>query len=401
MLLFTLAQSKYRMYIQWGAFIVISILNTALNIRFYLQGDYTTLAKMDIAFFIFVGVVTKPLFRECLIQWLFNCFTALNVYAVAVILSFYLSALFPYPHYSVTVLRVLLFGVAIYLFRVHLRPLYRQAAEHWSIYLLESIGLFMNFARYFFSGDDITLMLRENIVPLLLLVLLAILLYLAIFLVLRKTLREMELQEENIRIQSDRELTRHRLGLMDETVRQMSITQHDRRHFNNTILGLLENGETQKAVDLIRCQSESMPQKLRSYCANMPVNAAVSYYTELARRQGIRYDLRLDIPETPKVDELSLAMTVSNLMENAINAVSKLPAPRRNLRLFVVHTGQLILECTNPYTGDIIFDEHGLPVSETTGHGKGSQSVANFVKKCGGELVYEAKNGLFRVRIMI
>ena len=58
LLLFTLAQSRYRPLVQWAALAVIVCLDTGMNIWFYLQGDYTTLAKLDIAFFIVVGVVT-------------------------------------------------------------------------------------------------------------------------------------------------------------------------------------------------------------------------------------------------------------------------------------------------------------------------------------------------------
>jgi signal transduction histidine kinase len=315
-------------------------------------------------------------------QWLFNCLTAMNVYAVTVILSYYLCGLFPHPHYAITALRFLLFAAAILLFRKRLSPLYRQVAEHWSVYLFVAASLFMNFAWHFIESDDVERTLTEEVVPLLLLVLLAMLVYLAIFLSLRKTLRQAALREENLKMQSDRELTRQRLSLMDETVRQMSIVQHDRRHFNNTLLSLLRQGEADKAADLIRQQSEALPQKPQSYCQNVSVNAAVSYYAELARQRGVRCDLRLDIPEKLDIDELSLAMAVSNLMENAITAVSALPAEQRTLRFTAVNAGQLIFELCNPYDGEVALDENGFPVSHKKGHGKGTQSVADFIKEC-------------------
>lgn len=400
-LLFTLAQPKYRWRILWVALTVIVTLNLAMNIMFYLQADYTTLAKLDITFFILVGIATKPLFQETAMQWLFNCFTVMNIYAVTVILSYYLCGLFPHPYYAITILRALFFAAAIALFRRRLRPLYRQATEHWSVYLFVAAGLFMNFTWYFMAGDDVEHMLRSNYVPLLLLVLLAVLVYLAVFLSLRKTLRESALREENLKIQSDRELTRQRLALMDETVRQMSIVQHDRRHFNNTLLALLSQGETDKAADFIRQQSEALPQKPQSYCQNIPVNAAISYYAEIARQRGIRCELRLNIPQKLDMDELSLAMAVSNLMENAITAVSTLPASRRELRFTAVNTGQLIFELSNPYDGKIEWDEKGLPISRKEGHGKGCQSIADFVAKCGGELVYDVSGSVFKVRMMV
>lgn len=400
-LLFTLAQPKYRQRTLWAVLAIIVLLDLALNVFFYLRSDYTMLGKLDILFFILVGAAMKPLFQETLMQWLFNCLTAMNVYAVIVILSYYLYELFPYPYYAIIVLRFLLFAAVILLFRKRLRPLYRQAEKYWSVYLFVATGLFSNFAWYFIKSNDVKQMLTENVVPLLLLVLLTLLVYLAIFLSLRKTLREAVLREENLKIQSDRELTRQRLSLMDETVRQMSIVQHDRRHFNNTLLSLLGQGEAGKAAELIRQQSETLPQKPQSYCQNVSVNAAVSYYAELMRQRGICCDLRLDIPQELDIDELSLTMSVSNLMENAITAVSALPAEQRVFRFIAVNTGQLIIELSNPYDGEISLDENGFPVSHQQGHGRGTQSVANFVKVCNGELVYEISDDVFKVRMMV
>ncbi len=400
-LLITLARPKYRPYTLWAALAAIVLLDLAMNVFFYMQNDYTTLGKLDILFFILVGVAVKPLFQETLMQWLFNCLTAMNVYAVTVILSYYLCGLFPYPYYAIIVLRFLLFAAAILLFHKRLRPLYRQAAEHWNVYLFVAAGLFLNFAWHFIISDDVEQTLSEAVIPLLLLVLLAVLVYLAIFLALRKALREAALREENLKMQSDRELTRQRLSLMDETVRQMSIVQHDRRHFNNTLLSLLRQGDADKAAELIRRQSEALPQKPQSYCQNVSVNAAVSYYAEIARQRGVRCELRLNIPEKLDIDELSLAMAVSNLMENAITAVSALPAKQRILHFTAVNTGQLIFEMSNPYDGEVALDENGFPAAHEEGHGKGTRSVAGFVKECGGELAYEISDGLFKVRLMV
>lgn len=401
-LLFTLARPKYRLRAMFAALVTIVALDLMLNVFFYLRNDYTTLGKLDILFFILVGAAVKPLFRETPMQWLFNCLTAMNVYAITVILSYYLCDLFPYPSYAITVLRFLLFAAAILLFRKRLRPLYRQAAEHWSVYLFVAAGLFANFAWYFVSSDDVERTLTEDFVPLLLLVMLTALVYLAMFFSLQKTLRESALRMENLKMQSDRELTRQRLSLMDEAVRQMSIVQHDCRHFNNTLLSLLKEGEADKAASLIKRQSEALPQKPQSYCQNVPVNAAVSYYAELARQRGFCCVLRLDIPDKLHVDELSLAMAVSNLMENAITAVSNLTAEIAPVvRFTAVNTGQLILEMSNPYIGEVLLDENGFPKSRVEGHGRGTQSVADFVLKCGGELTYELAGGMFKVRMMV
>lgn len=400
-LLFTLAQPKYKKHTLWIALAAIVTADLGLNIFFYLCGDYTTLAVLDIAYFILVGAATKPLFHEKLMQWLFNCFTVMNIYAITVIISYFLCDYLPYPVYANTALRALLFAAAILLFCKRLRPLYRQAAEHWSIYLFVAAALFANFAYYFVSGDDVQQTLTNGFVPLLLLTTVTVLMYLAMFLSLKKTLCEAALREENLKIQSDRALTYQRLALMDESVQHLSVVQHDQRHFNRTLSELLRAGKSAQALALLERQTESLPQKPQLYCENVSVNAAVSYYAQLARQKDIRCDIRLNIPETLSVDVLSLAMAVSNLMENAIRAVSLLPEERRELRFTAVYTGQLILELANPYAGEVMPDESGYPAAKEAGHGWGTQSVAAFVKRCGGELDYQISDGVFRVRLML
>ncbi|MDD4688761.1 MAG: GHKL domain-containing protein [Eubacteriales bacterium] len=399
-LLFTLARPKCQMRTLYYALVAIVTTDFFLNIYFYLNNDYTTLGKLDIFFFIVVGISVKPLFSDRFMQWLFNCITAMNVYAVTVVLSYYLCGYFWYPQYANTILRFLMFAAVILLYRKYLRPLYRQAAELWSVYLFQSICMFTNLGWYFIGNNNVQQTLNENYIPILLLAALVVFVYVAIFISLKKSLRAATLREENLKMQSDSELIRQRLLLMDEAVRQMSIVQHDRRHFNNTLLALFQEGEYDKAKELILRQSEALPKKPQSYCRNVSVNAAVSYYAELARQQGIRCDLRLDIPENLKVDELSLVMAISNLLENAIAAVSVLTAEKRELRFTAVNTGQLILEMTNPYIGEIRLDEKGIPISSKEGHGRGTQSISAFIAGCGGELVYDVSGGIFKVRLM-
>ncbi|WP_458862738.1 sensor histidine kinase [Acidaminobacterium chupaoyuni] len=400
-LLFTLGRSKCKPKVERLVLAAIVLADFGANLWFYSRNDYTMLAKADIAFFLLAGIAAKPLFREKAMPWLFNCLTTINVSGAITIITYYLADLFPYPYYANTVLRAALFGAMIWLFRSQLRPLYRQAAERWDIYLVVAAGIAVNFGWYFLASDDVEKTLQRQCVPLLLLTALSALVYYAVFHSLRENAKEAALREENLKMQSERELTRQRLALMEESVRQMSIVQHDRRHLGNTLLALLAQGETEQAASLIRRQSEALPQKPQSYCQNVPVNAAVSYYAEMAAQRGICCDIRLDIPEKLDVDELSLAMAASNLMENAVNAVTPLPAPRRALRFTAVYTGQLVMELRNPYDGEAELDDSGLPVSRKEGHGRGTQSVAEFVKRCGGELVYETSGGEFIVRLMV
>lgn len=216
-------------------------------------------------------------------------------------------------------------------------------------------------------------------------------------------------REETLKLQNDQQLLRQsslamteRLHLMDEAAHQQSIVAHDRRHFNSTILELLEQGHSQDVIALLKKQTDRSPQKNKYYCENTAINAAVTYYVSLAQSKGIITDINLDIPSNLIIDSLELALTLSNLLENAIHGCEVLPetAPKR-IHLVCHHVGRLVLEISNPCTSNIMLDKNGYPTSSLEGHGIGTKSVLAFATKYDGELFYRIENGIFTVRLLV
>ncbi|MHC1722589.1 MAG: sensor histidine kinase [Aminipila sp.] len=193
-----------------------------------------------------------------------------------------------------------------------------------------------------------------------------------------------------------------RLELMEEVSAQNSRAAHDRRHFNNVLLELLEQEKSDEAVALLKNQNQTANKVSMIYCENPAVNAAVCHYATLAEQAGISTAIELDIPRELTVDSLEFSMVVSNLLENAIHACGKLPENRTPyLRFTCRSVGRLLLEMENPCTADTALDENGYPATSEKGHGIGSRSVVAFVKKYDGELLYKIENGVFRVRILV
>ncbi|MDP4117804.1 MAG: GHKL domain-containing protein [Bacillota bacterium] len=408
-LLFTLAQPKFGKKTQIATMITIVAIDLVANLYFYMTRDYTTLSKFDILYFVIVSICVKPLFKENIMQWLFNCITAMNVYAIAVVISYYLCDLFPYPYYAITFLRFIIFGTIILFFWKDLRPLYIKISEQWNVYLLLVTGVFINIIWYFVSAHDVVTMLKEQMVPLILLVFLAIFVYFSIFYSLKNQLHENSLMNKNIKMQKDKEILEisteameKKLLVMDEAVRQMSIVQHDRRHFNNTMLELLHQDKASEAMALLERQNKTFTASPARYCENAAAGAVVSYYAGLCERARVDFTAKLDIPVEPGVGSLELAMVMANLLENAIHACEKQSYnERRFIGMTAVFTGRILLQVENSYTGEVVFDQNGYPTSEEDGHGTGTKSILAFVEKQNGAIEYTAENDIFRVRVQI
>jgi signal transduction histidine kinase len=211
-------------------------------------------------------------------------------------------------------------------------------------------------------------------------------------------LNEKLLGRDLLRIQLN--AMRQYLSIAGEAGDRARIAEHDRRHFENTLRELLLSGNTDRALELLeQTGDKSLPP--RRFCKNEVANASVAYYAGLAERSGVRFEAGLDLPEKLPVDSLDLAIVLSNLLENALNACAALPAGQRTVRLRGLLRVQLMIEIENSCAEDVSFDKGGRPVTSREGHGLGAKSVAAFAEKYGASVDYSLENSLFRVRLLI
>lgn len=409
LLLFTLAKPRYGRRITALAAILVFVTNIAFTLWFYLHGDLTALARFDIVMSLVVGLALKPLTKHSFMQWCFNFLTALNIAMMIVILSFHMGRLFPMPQYANTLIRVALYLLVIAIFNKYLRHLYESVVNNWPMFSGLVICMFLNMSYYFYIEGDIQNTLVSFKWPLFLLIALSLAAYGTVFYSLKRFAAMYALKTENLNMQHDRALLSQaastmteRLQLMDTVAYGHSLASHDRRHFNNMLLGLLKQGEIEEAITCLQKQNEITTPPDTIYCENKAVNAAVSYYVNMAQQKGILTKINLTIAAQLPVDSLELALVVSNLFENAIHGVSLLCKDQNRYIHFTCHqAGRLLLEMSNPCLQTITLGPEGLPYTNQEGHGIGTKSIAAFAAKHDAELLYHVQDGVFRVRLLV
>lgn len=409
LLMTSLLQPKYSKKATLLTMLGVLAADLGTAIYCYVSGNLTLLSKLDIILFAVLCFAVRPMFKDNFMQWLFSYITVQNISDTVIILSFQGSRHLPYPPYANSLLRILLFGAFLLVLWRYVRPLYRQAVEHWTAYFAVALGLYITFNYYVLTANDVVAMLTKQAIPLLLVIFIGLASYGSILLSLKNLQREFRVKEENRKMQAEREYLQlaagnmsQRLELMEEVSAQNSRAAHDRRHFNNVLLELLEQKKSDEAVVLLKNQNQKAHKISKVYCENPAVNAAVCHYAGLADQAGISTEIELDIPRDLTVDSLELSMVVSNLLENVIRACGKLPQNcSPYLRFTCRSVGRLLLEMENPCTEDTVLDESGYPIAREEGHGIGSKGVIAFVKKYDGELLYKIEKGIFRVRILV
>ncbi len=152
LLVFTLSRPKYGKPAIGTLLAIICLIDISTSVYFYLQNDLTGLARFDTLLFCLIGIAAKPFFHDTPMQWLFNYTTALNMYCAALVISYLLSRVLPFPMVSNILIRAAILLGLIFIFLRFLRPLYRQVAERWSIFFYSPWPCFLIFHTIFYMG---------------------------------------------------------------------------------------------------------------------------------------------------------------------------------------------------------------------------------------------------------
>ena len=213
--------------------------------------------------------------------------------------------------------------------------------------------------------------------------------------------REYKLKADAALLEMAADSMRERLSAAEEILCQDRTMRHDRRHFEALVLSLLRDGKTDDARKCLEERLSQEPRTGRKYCENTTVNAAITHYVTIAEHNNIRVNVSANIPYDPGVDEMQLAIAISNLLENAIHACEKVPENDRFIEITAKFKAQLLFEIVNSCVKKAELNEEGHPVTSEVGHGIGTRSVLDFVEKTNSEIRYVAEDHRFKVRMII
>ena len=244
---------------------------------------------------------------------------------------------------------------------------------------------------------------RPQDIPLAVMVLVLIALaYTTIFLALFEQLHKLETQERQRVFEAQTMIMYHRVEDMRQAEERIRIQRHDMRHQFQTIATLAQRGDLEALRDYIGTSQAMLdaagPQR---YCSNPTLDAVLIHAAKQAEALGIRMETSIALPAELPADALELSIVFANALENAIQAVRDLPEERRRILCKSVTHPRFIMEISNPYAGEIVFDRSGIPTTDKPGHGIGTRSIVAFAEKYSALYLFRAENGWFKLQIAV
>ncbi|TAH65964.1 MAG: GHKL domain-containing protein [Anaerolineaceae bacterium] len=217
--------------------------------------------------------------------------------------------------------------------------------------------------------------------------------------------KQAEAQRERDIFSSQLNQTKLELDNMRQMQKNTMIFRHDMRHHLALIGGFLADGDIDKIKDYLAITEVDIDAMTPiRYCENETVNLILSSFQNRASKADVVLNTEVKLPHSININDTELCALLSNALENAIVAASKMEDNK--LRKVYIHAfinnNKLIISTENAYVGSIEMDgELPLSRSKEPGHGFGIKSMVAIVERHGGLYSFETEGGVFILRIML
>lgn len=178
--------------------------------------------------------------------------------------------------------------------------------------------------------------------------------------------------------------------------------KHDMKHKLHELYNLVENSDGQELSEKIGAMCKEFEQiDEKQYSDNPIVDSVLRIKFGRAKVRGIKVETSIRIPKQMQLDHGDIGVLYGNLVDNAVEACSKVPEGQRFVKIENKYqSGILLLVITNSKTGK---KNKSLKTTKKDNirHGHGVQSVRKVVEKYNGTVSFTDKGDIFEVSAML
>lgn len=147
--------------------------------------------------------------------------------------------------------------------------------------------------------------------------------------------------------------------------------------------------------------------EIYSDTGNLAFDSIINYKLRNARNDSIKLDTRMSIPLILNIEVADVVTILGNLLDNALEAVTK--TNEKMIRLNVkFHKGGLFIKIDNSYNGEVKYldekageDKKLASLKNGTEHGYGLKNIRQSIEKYNGYMKITHTNNVFSVAVFL
>ncbi len=228
---------------------------------------------------------------------------------------------------------------------------------------------------------------------------------LAFFLFVFYFVTENKEQKMNLKItQTRNQLLEENYQALNDIYTSNAKLYHDLNNHLNVLYQFLEEGEMDEAKKYIREISQPIQKLTKTVWTGVDVaDVIINSKVEKMRNKGISWDIDAEFPKNTNIQPYDLCTILSNLLDNAVEAVERTGKPG-NISLTIRKINYfLMIRITNSCIGknNCFATLPKTTKEDKTMHGWGLQNVQETVQKYGGTLKFRQEENQFSVDVMM
>ena len=336
----------------------------------------------------------------------FVLLTVIVLSSPPVLIGHMVSNFYGYNHNIVSVVCLVMYLPMTVIVYKYFRPLFLYMLHHtkqgWITFCI--IPLAYNGYTFLTGKYDVALIREE---PLLWVDTTVTILIIAVYMII---LRFFKQTREHLMMQNQQNILDVQVGALQERYQTMqelekkTITyRHDLRHHIHLLEDYLaDNNVAEIKKYIIETENNINKTATIKYCDNEAVNLILTPYITKAENQKIRVETQIYIPKNCEVADIDLCIILTNAIENAINASMHIKNinDRRIAISCKSKNNKLFIQVMNNFIGEVKFLEE-MPISEKEVQGFRTKSIVATVDKYRGLYSFTAKEGVFKIRVIL
>jgi len=236
-------------------------------------------------------------------------------------------------------------------------------------------------------------------------VMIIILSYIIIFIAIWSMNKNMELEYKFKIIDTQVELQKQNYRSLSKSIKNYYEFKHDIRHNLLALKSMMDEKNYIEASEYInKFTGNEIFKNIGRLCKNFTVDSILKYYMSIAIKNGIDFNVDLNIPEDINIDKLDLSIVIGNCVKNAIDACENIiDEGKKYINIKAEIKGfQLIVKIKNSFNGHVVKEGNIIKTIKTEeGHGIGLSNIGNVVKKYNGYLNIKYDDKEFKVDIIM
>ncbi len=186
---------------------------------------------------------------------------------------------------------------------------------------------------------------------------------------------------------------------------ELRVFRHDIRNRLFSLMAMVKDGQADKAVQIMENNLNWLEEMNGNIVnsGNPIIDALLQSKLHLAKEKKIKLNLQIKLAGEIKVDELELAIVLGNALDNAIEAVEKVPdKDKKFINLNLMSTDDRIsMTVTNPVKDDINTEKLKTTKPDKRNHGFGTQSIRTVAHRYDGVAEFKCEDKMFTVNLNI